>query len=184
MEADETSQQSFYEYDSILFPRAAKFIDFLSVTSQDMSIVQEKDENKSNETKEGKKDKKIVGNNDKTKNETQTAFLTLMSLELHANTRGNLHPNPEIDSIGFIVYTVYTQRPTDKCLFDESLFETHMLVCDQSRRSLATGRFLGINTVGFLANRLNGDRIFWVAMILFMNPIIHLGTLFIFQTKI
>lgn len=149
---DETSRQSFYEYDSILLPKTAKFIDFLSVSSQDMSIIQEKDNDKSNETKEGKKDKKIVGT-DKTKSETSTAHLTLMSLELHANTRGNLHPNPEIDSIGFIIYTIYNQKPTNKCLFDESLFETHMLVYDQTKRSLATRRYLGLNTVGFLANR-------------------------------
>ncbi len=147
--SNESSQsyQSFYEYDSILFPKASKFVDFFTVTQNDSSQMAEKDE-----TKEAKKDKKIVIS-DKTKNETQTAYLTLMSLELHVNTRGDMQPNPEIDTIRFICYTIYNQKPTIQNLFDESHFENHLLVFDTEKRSLASRRFLGTDTKSFLNSR-------------------------------
>lgn len=78
---DCSARQSFYEYDSILFPKTSKYIDVMSMTTQDMSSIQEQDDG-SNETKETKRDKKIVSI-DKTKMETQTVYLTLMSMELH-----------------------------------------------------------------------------------------------------
>ncbi len=157
---DSQSRHSFYEYDSILFPRASKFVDFLSATQNDTSLAGvEKDE-----TKEAKKDKKIVAS-DKTKHETQTAHLTLMSMELHVNTRGDLQPNPETDTIRFICYTVYNQRPSNQNLFDDSLFESHLLVFDSEKRSLATRRFLGTDTKSFMQNRLKSvDYVYKVSL--------------------
>ena len=38
-------------------------------------------------------------------------------------------------------------------MFDEDLFETHLLIHDREKRSLATKRFLGIEPVSFLTNR-------------------------------
>lgn len=84
-----TNNQSIFEYDSILFPKAAKLVDYLSMTSvNDMSTVMEYDEDNSLPAqKETKKDKKIISAKSNLVNNS-TSFLTIMSLELHVNTRG------------------------------------------------------------------------------------------------
>lgn len=40
----DATKSSFYEYDSILFPKTSKFIDCLSFTTQEMSTIIESDE--------------------------------------------------------------------------------------------------------------------------------------------
>ena len=150
---DVTARASYFEYDSILFPKAARYVDSFSLATQDMSLAFDHEETtSSNESKEAKKEKKLI-TTDLTVNQTQTCYLTLMSMELHVNTRGNLTPNPDQDSIGFICYTVYNQKPQNKCLFDEDLFESHLIIYDKEKRSMATSRFLGINSVSFLRKR-------------------------------
>jgi DNA polymerase zeta len=72
-------------------------------------------------------------------------------MELHVNTRGNLTPNPDYDPIGFICYTIYEQKPTSGCLFDENTFENHLILFDQSKKSMATKRYLGIESVKFMS---------------------------------
>ncbi len=146
---DLTSKPSSFEFDSILFPKASKYIDCYD----EMSTIIEKDESMSSSgevKKESKKDKKIISNDLPA---SETSYLTMFSMELHVNTRQNLHPNPEEDSIGFIIYTVYDQKPTNKCLFNESEFESHMIVYDQEKRSMVTSRYLGIETNYCLAKR-------------------------------
>ena len=142
----DASKTSFYEYESILFPKTSKYVDYLSNTSQIINLRNDKDENEETlvvdePKKESKKDKKIITNEIPC---NETIHLTLMSLELHANTRGNMHPDPEIDSIGFVCFTIYNQKPTNQVLFDTSQFETHLIVYDREKRSLSTSRYLGV----------------------------------------
>ena len=150
-----TSKPSFYEYDSILFPKTSKYIDCSSYGNMhEMSTIIEKedegDETLSNEPKRiAKKDKKIINDSDLLIN--KPCHLTIMSLELHVNTRGNLTPNPDHDQIGFICYTIYEQKPTSSCIFDESTFENHLLIFDQNKRSLSTKRYLGLESTRFLS---------------------------------
>ena len=147
-EEPDAMRPSFYEYDSILFPKANKYVDYLSISTQDLSRVIEKEDNDetlSNEPqqKESRRDKKIL-NSDIPCNET--IHMTIMSMELHAISRANLHPNPDIDPIGFIIYTVYNQKPTNQNLFDRAQFETHLIIFDKEKRSLSTKRYLGYSS--------------------------------------
>ena len=148
---DLTSKPSSFEFDSILFPKASKYIDCYDEMS---TLVEEKDESMSSSgevKKESKKDKKIISNDSLPVSET--SYLTMFSMELHVNTRQNMHPNPDEDSIGFIIYTVYDQKPTNKCLFNENEFESHMIIYDQKKRSMATCRYLGLESNHCLAKR-------------------------------
>jgi len=143
---------SSFEYNSILFPKTSKYIDCFD----DMSTIIEKEDDEQSSSsinqvkKELKKDKKIL-NNDLPVSET--SHLTMISMELHVNTRGNLHPNPDEDSIAFVCYTIYNQKPINKCLFDENEFENHLIIYDQEKRSLSTTRYLGIDSCYSLKNR-------------------------------
>lgn len=142
----DTSKLSFYEYESILLPKTSKYVDYLSNTSQIINIINEKEDNEETlvidePKKESRKDKKII------KSEipcNETVHLTLMSMELHAYTRGNMYPDPEIDQICFIAFTIYNQSPSNQVLFDTSQFETHLIIFDREKRSLSTSRYLGI----------------------------------------
>jgi len=142
----DTSKLSFYEYESILLPKTSKYVDYLSNTSQIINILNEKEENEETlvidePKKESRKDKKII------KSEipcNETVHLTLMSMELHAITRGNMYPDPEKDKICLICYTIYNQSPSNQVLFEISEFETHLIIYDGEKRSLSTSRFLGI----------------------------------------
>jgi DNA polymerase elongation subunit (family B) len=157
-EPDAAIKPSFYEYDSILFPKANKYVDYLSVSTQDLSRLIDKEDNDetlSNEPqqkdqKESRRDKKIL-NSDIPCNET--IHMTIMSMELHAISRANLHPNPDIDPIGFIIYTVYNQKPTSQNLFDRAQFESHLIIFDKEKRSLATKRYLGYSSEQAAATR-------------------------------
>lgn len=140
LNATTTNRQSFFEYESILIPKSAKYLDCL----EDMSCIVEKDESISSSAssskevkKESKKEKKILQ-----LPVSEVNYLTLMSMELHVNTRGNLTPNPDEDPIGFVCFTVYNQKPTSQ--FSENEFDTHLIINDQSKRSLATQRFLSL----------------------------------------
>lgn len=89
------------------------------------TIIEKEDDEQSSSSinqvkKELKKDKKIL-NNDLPVSET--SHLTMISMELHVNTRGNMHPNPDEDSI--VCYTINNQKPINKYLFDENKFENH-----------------------------------------------------------
>jgi DNA polymerase zeta len=37
-------------------------------------------------------------------------------------------------------------KPTNKCLFDQTEFETYLIIYDREKRSMATSRYLGIDT--------------------------------------
>lgn len=74
--------------------------------------------------KESKKDKKLVkaiGSS----SEDEITRLTLMSLEVHANTRANMTPNPESDQIGFVCYTINEFSSSE---INESKYESHLIV--------------------------------------------------------
>jgi hypothetical protein len=150
-----SSKPSFYEYDSILFPKASKYIDCSSYGNMhEMSTIIEKedecDETLSNEPKRiAKKDKKIINDSDLLIN--KPCHLTIMSMELHVNTRGGLTPNPDFDQIGFICYTIYEQNPTSSCMFDESTFQNHLLIYDQDKKSLSSKRYLDLDSKKFLS---------------------------------
>ncbi len=82
--------KSFYEFDSILFPKTSKFVDYLSLTTQDGNTIIEEREDSLPSQKEAKKEKKII-QADQIKSSASgnsTSSLTLMSMELHVNTRG------------------------------------------------------------------------------------------------
>ncbi len=155
-ESNETINKSCFEYESILFPKASKYVDYLSISQQNMSTVierEEQDETLSDERvkKVSKKDKKIIKDENKG---SEICHLTLMSLELHVNTRGNLTPNPELDPICFACFTIYEQTPDSGCLFNDSQFQTFFIINDVHRRSMCSTRFLNINTSSFLCKRI------------------------------
>lgn len=150
---DTTLKASFYEYESILFPKASKYIDYLSFDTQDMSTIIEKDESVS--SKDSKKDKKILNNNqDKSNNLNinEVFHLTVMSMEVHVNSRGNLIPDPDLDPIGFICYTIFQNQPITQ--ITEQSYETHLIIYDFEKRSMATTRYLGLNTYAPLSKQI------------------------------
>ena len=82
------TKNSFFEYDSILFPKANKYTDYLSFT-QDMNTIIEDKEDSLPSQKESKKDKKIINPLQNVNNsQNGTSNLILISMELHVNTRG------------------------------------------------------------------------------------------------
>ncbi|RMZ94920.1 DNA polymerase zeta catalytic subunit, partial [Brachionus plicatilis] len=136
---DTTIKPSFYEFDSILFPKASKYVDYLSMTTQDLS----NDENVS--SKESKKEKKILNKNkENSLNLTENFHLTIMSMEAHVKTRGDLTPDPEHDSIGFISFTILHNRPIVE--IEENSYDTHLIIFDWEKRSMATTRYLGLES--------------------------------------
>jgi hypothetical protein len=44
----------------------------------------------------------------------QHQYLTVLSMELHADTRGDLMPDPEVDSIHVIFYSIFDDIPPEK----------------------------------------------------------------------
>jgi hypothetical protein len=82
--------KSNFEYDSILFPRAAKYVDYLSCTQDMNTIIEDRDEEQDSlpSQKESKKDKKIFQALQVSPTQKGTSSLTVMSLEVHVNTRG------------------------------------------------------------------------------------------------
>lgn len=137
---DCTIKPSFYEFDSILFPKTSKYVDCLSMSSQEVT----NDENVS--SKESKKEKKILSKKiENSLNFTETFHLTIMSMEVHVNTRGDLTPDPEHDSIGFISFTIFQNRPIVE--IEENSYETHLIIFDSDKRSMATTRYLGLESI-------------------------------------
>jgi hypothetical protein len=124
------TKPSFFEYDSILFPKS-KLIDCMSLNTNlnIMATVETSAEDtiliRANEPKkESKKDKKLVkaiGSS----GEDEITRLTLMSLEVHANTRANMTPNPESDQIGFVCYTINEFSSSE---INGSKYESHLIV--------------------------------------------------------
>ena len=156
-----SSSHSFFEYNSILFPTAAAYAPTATsarpnetlnmnntLLDADETLLATTSSSSSSSSSQSsgaaklieRKEKKILKSNAS----KSSCHLTLMSLEVHVNTRGSLTPNPEHDPIGFVVYTVYEQTPASECMFDEASFCTHLLVCDKERRSLAHKRFLNL----------------------------------------
>lgn len=138
------TRPSFFEHDSILFPKS-KLIDYLNVHNSNQAsgggaglLAPDKEETSilaaNNEPKkESKKEKKLVkalgtGNGD----ENEVIRLTLMSLELHSNTRANMTPNPDSDSIAFVCYSVFEFNSTQN---DSSQIETHLVVVIDTSKS-------------------------------------------------
>lgn len=142
-----TTRPSFFEHESILFPKS-KLIDYLNVhnpTNQGAIGTEEKtggiDESTliANEPKkESKKEKKLVravssGGSD----ESEIIRLTLMSLELHANTRSNMTPNPDNDRIAFACYSVYEFKSGHNDSTSINEIDTHLVVIVDTKKSLS-----------------------------------------------
>ena len=122
----ETSKMSFYEYNSIFVPKCTKFIDSLVCTQDLTTTIIEPNVRQKDEFKHNIEPTKLTT--------TESNFLCLMSMELYVNTRDNLTPNPEHDSIGFICYAFgyESNQPV----------ESHFILFDSNHRSLATKRFI------------------------------------------
>lgn len=120
------SRPSFFEHDSILFPKS-KLIDYLNPNNQGV-LVQETEESTvlaANEPKkESKKEKKLVKAIG-TGNENDLIRLTLMSLEVHVNSRANMTPNPDSDPIGFICWSIFEFTSVE---IDSNHIDTHLIV--------------------------------------------------------
>jgi DNA polymerase elongation subunit (family B) len=70
-----------------------------------------------------------------------------------------LIPNPDVDSIGFISYTIFHHKPPASSqlsqIEDENdLYETSLIIFDQEKRCLETTRFLGLSSVTHLAKKV------------------------------
>ena len=97
-----------------------------------------------------KKDKKILNEEAPT---TEACYLTLLSLEVHVTTRADLTPDPNVDSIGFVCYTVFNQTPEHRNLCDETRHENYLIVFDSERRSMVSTRYLALDTAFSLGKR-------------------------------
>jgi DNA polymerase elongation subunit (family B) len=70
-----------------------------------------------------------------------------------------LIPNPEVDSIGFISFTIFHHKPPANAQVSQSddensLFETSLIIFDQERRSLETTRYLSLTSVTHLVQKV------------------------------
>jgi DNA polymerase elongation subunit (family B) len=125
----DSSKMSFYEYNSMLMPKCTKFIDSL-VCTQDLTTTIIEPKLPSSQQKNDFKHNIELTN----LTTTESNCLTLLSMELYVNTRENLQPNPELDSIGFICYSIYTEN--------NKIYENNFILYDSQLRSLATTRFI------------------------------------------
>lgn len=135
----DASRASFYEYKSILFPNCTRLMDSFTCT-QDLTttLIEPKidsiDECNNFKLKNDPIDKEITLND--------CNYLKLLSLEVYANGRQDLVPNPIIDSIGFVCYTIYMQKKNERYSDDRGHYLNYMILFDSEKRSLATKRFL------------------------------------------
>lgn len=132
------TRPSFFEHHSILFPKS-KLIDYLSVhnsnnNQQQQMLVPGINGGNGDDTtlaaitepkKESKKEKKLVRAIGGSGDANDVIRLTLMSLELHANSRANLTPNPDTDRIAFACYSVYEFKSDQ---VDSNDIDTHLIV--------------------------------------------------------
>lgn len=125
------SKPAFFEYDSILFPKS-KLIDY-NINNNKLLINEEETVLANEPKKESKKEKKLVRAISQTVDEDEAIRLTIMSLELHVNTRANLTPNPDVDSIGSICFSIF-EYVSNETANSERKIETHLVVLVDSKR--------------------------------------------------
>jgi hypothetical protein len=135
---DTNKMSSFYEYDSILFPKSTKmFINDDNCTSYPASS---NSNSCSNDKKEN--EAQFLAPSPQRIPSSERIHLTLFSMELHADSRGpHLQPDPAFDPISFICYSI------DKHGHPENKISNHLIIFDEERRSMSTKRYLDIKNL-------------------------------------
>ncbi len=65
-------------------------------------------------------------------------------------------PNPEVDSIGLLSYTIFYHKPPNYSSFSDEndLYETNLIIYDKEMRSLQTSRFTGLASLAYLTHKI------------------------------
>ena len=70
----------------------------------------------------------------------ETQYMSIMSLEVHVNTRGSLAPNPEQDEVAAIFWSIQSDDGPNSDAFDDSVFSGILVLASEPSLGTRIGR--------------------------------------------